>query len=199
MDRTHPLAPVVLAAVTALALAGPARAQVKPFKITGVGVGTRGLPLPGQDPRPHWVIGEATHLGRHYGEGTIRTDSVNFEHLDEGIITGQFGAGSPFTFYGANGEKLVTWYGRTDHGATKPGSYTLTIVDFDAASGMPIVEAEFIAEFVVVPDQSTGKFAGATGSWVMYALTEPFVLGSDDPVGYWWDGQGKLTFRPGRQ
>jgi hypothetical protein len=64
---------------------------------------------------------------------------------------------------------------------------------------MPIVEAAFVAEFVVVPDQSTGKFAGATGSWVMYAYTEPLVLGSDDPIGYWWDGQGKLTFRQGGQ
>ena len=44
----------------------------------------------------------------------------------------------------------------------------------------------------------TGKFAGVTGSWVMVARSEPFVLGSDDPVAYSWEGQGQLTFRQGR-
>ena len=29
----------------------------------------------------------------------------------------------------------------------------------------------------------------------MYAFSEPFVLGSDDPVAYSWEGQGTLTFR----
>ena len=45
------------------------------IKITGAGVGPSGLPLPGQNPRMHWIVGEATHLGHHYGEGTVRTDA----------------------------------------------------------------------------------------------------------------------------
>src|SRR5262249_4380782 len=45
------------ALVVLLALAcGGAQAQVKPFKISGAGVGPLGLPLPGQDPRPHWAV-----------------------------------------------------------------------------------------------------------------------------------------------
>ena len=56
-----------------------ADAQTKPFKISGQGVGPTGLPLPGQTPRSHWIVGEATELGRHYGEGTVRTDSAAFD------------------------------------------------------------------------------------------------------------------------
>ena len=62
-----------------------------------------------------------------------------------------------------------------------------------------MVEAEWIAEFVVQPDLSTGKFAGATGSWVMYAYSEPFVLGSADPVYYSWEGEGRITFEKGER
>ena len=51
-----------------------------------------------------------------------------------------------------------------------------------------------IAEFVAQPLESTGRFAGATGGWIMYAETEPFVLGSADPVEYSWEGEGELTF-----
>jgi hypothetical protein len=28
----------------------------------------------------------------------------------------------------------------------------------------------------------------------MYAMSEPFILGSDDPTGYSWEGVGTLTF-----
>jgi DNA polymerase-3 subunit alpha len=67
-----PLAVVVVLCATAR----PADAQAKPFKIVGEGVGPSGLPLPGQDPRPHWVVGNANFLGRHTGEGTVATDSA---------------------------------------------------------------------------------------------------------------------------
>ncbi len=177
--------------------AGECAAQiVKPFRITGEGIGPFGLPLPGQDPRPHWIIGEATHLGRHYGEGTVQTDSAAFDP-ETGQIVGQFGSGSPFVFVGASGDRLVTWYGRQDHGASEPGRIALTILGA-TAEGDPIVEAWWIAEFVAVPEESTGKFAGVTGSWIMLARSEPFVLGSDDPVHYSWEGEGRLTFRRGR-
>jgi hypothetical protein len=192
------LVPTAAALLAALALApAPAGAQVvKPFKITGEGVGPFGLPLPGEKPREHWIVGEATHLGRHYGEGTVQTDSAVGDPA-AGVITGEFGSGSPFVFRGANGDRLVTWYGRTDHGASEPGTFTLTILGF-APDGYPIVQALWIAEFVAVPEESTGKFAGVTGSWVMIARSEPFVLSSDDPVAYSWEGEGELTFRRGR-
>ena len=195
-NRTRLVALAALLAPLWVASA-PAQAQVvKPFKITGEGVGPTGLPLPGQAPRPHWIVGEATYLGRHYGEGTVRTDSAVFDP-DTGTIVGQFGSGSPFVFVAANGDRLVTWYGRTDHGASQPGSFVLTIVGV-TDQGALIVRAAFIAEFVPVPGESTGRFAGVTGSWIMYAYSEPFVLGSDDPAVYRWHGEGSLAFREGK-
>jgi hypothetical protein len=199
MPRWNRLVPTAATLLAALALApAPAGAQVvKPFKITGEGIGPLGLPLPGEKPREHWIVGEGTHLGRHYGEGTVQTDSADVD-LAAGIITGEFGSGSsPFVFIGANGDRLVTWYGRTDHGASEPGTFTLTILGA-TPDGALIVQALWIAEFVAVPEASTGKFTGVTGSWVMYARSEPFVLGSDDPVAYSWEGEGELTFRRGR-
>src|SRR5439155_2780183 len=121
----------------------------------------------------------ATHLGRHYGEGTIRTDSAVFDP-DTGTIVGQFGSGSPFVFVAANGDRLVTWYGRTDHGASQPGSFALTIVGV-TDQGALIVRAAFIAEFVAVPRESTGRLAGVSGSCIMDGSSDPSGLGSGDP------------------
>jgi hypothetical protein len=198
--RRHILMFSLVALIAGLGLAtAPAHAQVvKPFKITGEGVGPLGLPLAGQEPRPHWIVGEATHLGRHDGQGTVQTLSVDVFDLEAGIIAGKFGSGDyPFVFTGANSDRLVTWYGRTDHGASQPGSFTLTILGATPGGDL-IVEAAWVAEFVAVPEESTGKFAGVTGSWIMYAFSEPFVLGSDDPVVYSWEGEGTLTFRQGK-
>jgi hypothetical protein len=111
----------------------------------------------------------------------------------DGTITGEFGSGSPYVFTAANGDRLVCFYGRTDKGATDPGTFELTVVGATPA-GRPIVTALFIAEFVVQPDLSTGRFAGATGSWIMYAWTEPFVLFSENPTAYAWAGSGSITF-----
>ena len=165
-----------------------AEAQVKPFKINGEGVAPIGLPLPGQDARPHTIVGNATHLGRHRGEGSVKTDTADF-HVD-GRITGEFGSGEPFVFTAANGDFLSCEYGRTEFGASTPGTFELIPV------GPPgIYTANFIAEFVPVSAACTGKFAGVSGSWVMYAVTEPFVLGSTDPIDYSWEGNGTLTFK----
>jgi hypothetical protein len=184
--------PLTALAVVLTLACHKAQAQVKPFKITGEGVAPFGLPLPGQDARPHSIVGNATHLGRHTGEGSVKTDSVVFDPTT-GRIIGEFGSGAPFVFTGANGDELVCYYGRTDFGASKPGTFELTILDV-LADGSLVVEALFIAEFVPQPDECTGMFAGVTGSWVMYATTEPFVLGSNDPTNYSWQGQGSLTF-----
>ena len=75
----------------------------------------------------------------------------------------------------------------------------LTIEDV-LDDGSLLVNAQWIAEFVAQPGDSTGKFAGATGSWVMYAwTTEPFDLGSNDPVFYAWEGEGSLEFVKGNK
>lgn len=187
-----------LASLTALLVAvvvssSPAQAQNKPFWITGEGVAPRGLPLPGQEPRPHFILGYGTYLGRHYGEGTVRTDSAVLQ--SNGTITGEFGSGSPFFFYGSAGDVLVCYYGRTDHGASEPGRFVLTIQNI-LEDGSLVVEALWIAEFVPVPDLSTGRFAGVTGSWIMYAKSAPFILGSSNLALYSWEGEGWLNFPP---
>jgi hypothetical protein len=183
----------LLSFVALLALAalnGEVRAE--PFKITGSGVAPLGLPLPGQDPRPHSIVGNATYLGRHTGEGSVKTDSAVFDPAT-GHITGEFGSGSPFVFTKKNGDQLACNYGRTDLGASKPGTFDLTILDV-LPDGSLVVEALFIAEFIPQTDLCTGMFEGVTGGWVMFAMSEPFVLGSSDPIKYSWQGQGSLTF-----
>jgi len=55
-----------------------------------------------------------------------------------------------------------------------------------------LVEAEFHVEFVPQPE-STGGFAGSACSSIMIANTQPFILGSDDPAAYTWEGEGTLT------
>jgi hypothetical protein len=192
--RLKPLVVCLAAGAVMLTLeCHKAQAQVKPFKITGGGIAPLGLPVPGQDPRSHSSTGNATYLGRYTGDGTIETDSAAFDP-STGQITGEFGSGSPYVFTGANGDKLVCYYGRTDFGASEPGAFELTIVDV-TPDGFLVVEALFIAEFVVQPDECTGKFAGTTGSWIMYASTGPFILGSEDPIAYSWEGTGKLKFK----
>jgi hypothetical protein len=187
----RPLSWKALAALALLLAAGTAPAQEKPFTIVGAGVATSGLPLPGEAPRQHWSVGVATHLGLYHGDGTVKTDTA--VPNPDGTITGEFGSGSPYVFTAANGDRLVCFYGRTDKGATDPGTFELTVVGATPA-GRPIVTALFIAEFVVQPDLSTGRFAGATGSWIMYAWTEPFVLFSENPTAYAWAGSGSITF-----
>ena len=166
--------------------------HVKHFKITGEGVAPLGLPLPGQPARHHTSEGHASHLGEYTGDGTVQTDSAVFNPAT-GTFTGEFGSGSPYVFTGENGAKLVCEYGRTAFGAKKPGTFELTIVG-QTADGHLIVTAHFIAEFVPQSELCTGKFEGVTGSWIMYAWTEPFVLGSSDPINYSWKGEGSLTF-----
>lgn len=191
MKRTSSLLVFSSGLIALLLTTATAHAQVeKPFKITGEGVGPTGVPLPNQPAKPHWIIGEATHLGRHYGEGKVQTDTADFN--PDGTITGEFGSGAPFVFEGADGDRLVCQYGRTEFGASDPGFFALTIVG--SVGETPVVEALWIAEFVPVSDDCTGKFAGVTGGWIMFAYSEPFVLGSDDPIYYSWEGEGSLIF-----
>jgi hypothetical protein len=146
----------------------------------------------------HSALDPGNATCRYRGQGTVRTDTA-VPDFATGTISGEFGSGSPFVFTGADGDKLVTWYGRTEHGASEPGTFVLTIEDV-LDDGSLLVNACWIAEFVAQPDDSTGKFAGATGGWVMYAwTTEPFVLGSTDPVFYAWEGEGSLEFVKGKK
>lgn len=177
---------VALGAVLSLAC-HVAEAQVKSFKISGAGVAPTGVPLPGQGSRPHSIIGKASYLGWHHGDGSVVTETAVFEA--DGRITGTFGSGEPFVFVGLNGDVLACNYGR-DAAGNPTGTFTL----FPA--GVPgTYVALWIADFVPLGDQCTGEFAGVSGSWVMYAVSAPFQLGSSDPLYYAWQGSGLLTFK----
>ncbi len=79
MPFTRLLTTSLLAAVACLPLNLPSAVAgevEKAFRISGEGLGPEGLPLPGQPPRPHWIIGHATHLGMHYSAGAVQTDNV---------------------------------------------------------------------------------------------------------------------------
>lgn len=172
-----------------------AQAQVKPFKVTGTGISLSGMPLPGQS-SAHWAVGQATHLGRYYGEGIVHTEAITGFDPETGIISAEFSSGAPFVFEGANGDLLVCHYGRDDlpvaeGGTGTPGAVTL----YPLGDGVYV--ALFIAEFVPIQSACTGKFAGVKGGWTMYALSEPFVLGATDPVAYSWQGEGSLEFARG--
>lgn len=184
-------------AIGALLLSSAALAQApRPFRISGGGAAPNGLQtVPGtENARPHWAIGQATHLGRHIGSGTLKLDTVEPVFVGNQLVgfQGKFGSARPFVFNAANGDKLVTYYGNTDFGAKEAGTYEITILGATPA-GELIVSASFVAEFVIQPKESTGRFKGATGSWIMDACTSPFILGSPDPLPYYWQGQGTIV------
>jgi hypothetical protein len=167
-------------------------AQTRSFTISGAGLATRGLPLPGEAPRPHWSLGVGTRLGGYFGNETIQTDWATFN--SDGSISGEFGSGSPYIFTAATGDKLAVYYGRTDYGAESPGTFQLVPVP---ALGPGWFIGYFIAEFVPYDPLCTGVFAGVTGGWTMYAVSAPFLLGSSQPTEYSWSGTGQLTFNQG--
>lgn len=174
----------------ALALGGStANAQVKPFKLTGLGIAPYGLSLIPDVPAPHFSIGQATELGYHTGAGF-------FTILDfTGPLTAQFSSAPTYVFTGANGDKLVCTYGVVANGAPTPGAVTLT-PNIDGS-----VSASFVAVFNPVPSQCTGQFAKLTGgSFLMIAQSSPFFLMGtvSTPFAYAWEGEGTLTFQEGK-
>jgi hypothetical protein len=178
---------VAVFGVGTLGVAGKKSEVTKPFKVKGGGIAPEGLRPPGEV-TTHLIEGTATHLGKHTGEGNF--DIYTLIPTSPTTLSGTFGSHDPCVFVAANGDELVCYYGRPDKGAAAVGTFEITILD--ATSEGFLVEALFIAEFVPQPE-STGRFAGAGGSWIMYAQTEPFILGSDDPVAYTWEGNGTLT------
>jgi hypothetical protein len=182
-----PLAALV--AVLAL-VCGSARAQVKPFKVTGGGPAPEGLSIFGAD-SPHSATGTASHLGKYSGDGIANVVTFN-PHTLSGTFQGSF------TFVAANGDKLACTYGDTDNGAEQVGQYQL----FPAGGGN--VTVVFIAEFNPVPELCTGRFADVIdGRLIMVAVTEPFALQVDEdgftpPFNYAWQGDGWLEFKKGK-
>jgi hypothetical protein len=196
MSRT----PIILAVAVcsfALVLAqGQANAQTVPFKITGGGTAPDGLPFPNQPSRPHWSVGVGTQLGQYHGIGNFQNDSLNPPD-EHGVFTGTFESDGPYLFTAANGDVLACFYGSTDHGATKPGTYELIPVP---ELGPGYYVGLFVAQFVPDPTHCTGRFAGVNGGWTMYAMTAPFLItpeGANEPIDYVWYGEGTFTFAHG--
>lgn len=171
-----------LVAIVAVACA-PAQAQVKPMKITGGGFAPFGVSLAPGVTRPHTVVGNATHLGKHSGLGMFQ---ITGPDPGRNPLKARFSSAPVVTFVAANGDKLVCTYG-----AGGTGEVTLT----------PHVTGEFtarfVAEFKSVPASSTGRFEGVTGSWIMIANSSAFTLASltdTTPFTFTWQGEGTLTF-----
>jgi hypothetical protein len=155
-----------------------ADAQVKPFKITGGGVASKGLPITPGVSAPHWAVGQATELGHYCGSGSFKID------LFTSATTAEFSSAEPFVFTAANGDDLAF-------------DYAGTVTLFYVGNGRFV--AVFVAEFTPVLDLCTGRFAKVIdGSFIMTAVTDPFVLGSTDPTGYTWSGKGTLTYQKGK-
>jgi hypothetical protein len=137
---------------------------------------------------PHSATGNATHLGKYSGNGTF--NSLSFDP-----VAGSGTFHGVFTFVAANGDKLACTYGETGNGAEQAGVYQVVPVD----DGKVIVV--FLAEFNPVPSACTGKFKDVVdGSFLMLAVTEPFVLSLDEqfrspPFHYDWVGAGWLEFK----
>ncbi len=181
---------LTLCALALLLAPNQAEAQVKPFKIAGGGIAPDGIPLP-VNSAPHSAVGNANFLRKYSGEGEVETLTADFN--PDGTVTGTFQSPVPFVFTGANGDNLACYYGNTAYGAENVGTFTLYPVP--GFSGWYV--AFFVAEFVPYDPDCTGKFQGVSGGWTMYAITEPFELGSNNPLGYAWAGEGSLTFSKG--
>jgi hypothetical protein len=164
-----------------------AQAQVvKPFKIKGAGTADY-IPIVPFVPVHHDATGEATELGRYHGAGYYQLLGLT------GPTTGIFDSAAPFIFTGANGDQLAFTYGDTTNGAAEPGQVTL----YEGDGGL--VVAVWVAEFNPVPALCKGRFAKVIGgSFIMTAVSDPFLLGGTDPVGYSWSGEGWIEFKKGR-
>jgi hypothetical protein len=159
---------------------------VVPFRIEGGGPAPQGLPLFPGGTAPHSATGRATMLGHYTSQGLFQL--LQFTSP----TTGTFQSAAPDVFTAANGDKLAFQYGRTDAGATSPGTFTIHPV------GDGKVVVVFVAQFTPDPAASTGRFTHVVGgSFTMIARTEPFnptpnAQGYTMPFTYTWEGKGFL-------
>ncbi|QDV84948.1 hypothetical protein [Planctomycetes bacterium TBK1r] len=178
---------MVLSANPLIAGAAESGLHVVPFEVNGGGPAPGGIPLfPGVSAE-HFATGQATRLGEYSG-------SASFEIVEYVPLapTGTFKSDAPFEFTASNGDKIVF-----DYGAEAPGVFSIT----PQADGNIVVE--FVAEFTLVPGESTGRFAKYTdGSFTMIAVTEPFSgvplpTGFTVPFDYSWTGEGSISYPVG--
>ena len=189
MSRRRSVTALLLCTV-ALALSGlenSARAELLPLKISGGGV-AEFIPfstVPPNNTAVHSIVGHATHLGNHTGQGKVLLEAFTSP------ATAAFSSAEPVVLTGANGDDLAFHYGRVDLEAAAPGEVTL----FPAAEAGKVI-AVFVAEFNPLLELCTGRFKQVTGgSFIMIATTGPFVFGAKDPVAYTWEGEGALDWK----
>jgi hypothetical protein len=166
--------------------------QTREFEVEGGGTAPKGLPLPGAPPGSHWAKGEGTFLHKYHGEGAVQINPDFTVDPKTGNISGTFESAVPFVFTGKDGDKLACTYGDPKFGPQ--GTYELIYLGGKPPGIGGTYQAFFVADFIPYDPDCTGKVKGVTGGWTMYAMTEPFVLGSTDPVEYTWKGEGSLTF-----
>jgi hypothetical protein len=164
---------------------GGPRAQ--PFAINGGGPAPQGLPLAPYVLGPHSATGTASFLGQYTGSGTFEHDPLVIDPAT-GLVTANFQG--TFTFVAANGDRLVTHYGT---------GFTGKLTGQLSADGTAVVGVQFDAIFTIDGAQSTGRFAGASGSWRMIAHADSISLvsmvpGYSAPFDYTWTGGGTITF-----
>jgi hypothetical protein len=157
-----------------------------PFAITGGGPAPQGIALAPDVLVPHTATGVASFLGAYTGSGTF--EQQNLQISPTGAVTADF-QGS-FTFVAANGDKLVTTYG-----AGFTGKVTAQL----SADGTTLLGVQFDAVFTIDGAQSTGQFAGASGSFRMIANADSISLASmvqgyTAPFDYTWTGGGTIVF-----
>jgi hypothetical protein len=166
----------------------PASGQTLPFHITGGGPAADGLPLVPGLTAPHAATGNATMLGNYTGAGTFELGSLTISPT--GAVSGTFQG--TFVFVAANGDRLAVTYG---------AGFTGTVTGQLSADGSTVNNITFDAIFTVDGANSTGRFAGATGSWEMIAHADGVALipGSafSAPFNYTWSGEGTIQLSRG--
>jgi hypothetical protein len=166
--------------------------KAQPFAINGGGPAPQGIALAPFVKVPHSATGTASFLGQYTGSGMFEHDPLVIDPAT-GLVTANFQG--TFTFVAANGDKLVTHYGT---------GFTGKMTGHLSADGTAVVGVQFDAIFTIDGAQSTGRFAGASGSWRMIAHAESVSLASmvpgfTAPFDYTWTGGGTIIFASGKR
>ena len=155
-----------------------------PWRVTGEGSFSTGLPVVPDLSVDYFGSGHGSQIGRYTGGGLFRLLSFN---AADG--TGTFDGS--FVFVTPDGDLLAT-------NVVSPGAFTV----LTAPSGNVI--ASFVFQLIPNPAHSTGRFAKVTGGSLLIAATSaPFLLtvsvdGHTPPFTYTWAGDGSLVFAKGQ-
>ena len=168
------------------------QAQNTPFQMAGLGDAPEGISL--LEAKPHTSIGGGNILGPHEGAGSFEIVDGPFPSFDSKgnlvALTAAFTSGpTGYNFISRDGTLAID-YGVGPVGtAGVPGTVVLKVLRVDGP--IALVSAHFLANFEIDPSESTGKYTGSRGRWLMDAKsTQPFRLnllnGTSEPFRYVW-------------